>query len=270
MTHANDTLIVFVPMAYLVALGAYLVRKRAPEALDARTPLLATGLALVLHGALLGVRFAMIGQLPWTNVFDVLSALAFLMTLTYALVEAASRVAATGPDLLPMPFLLVVYACAFGPHEPLGNPVTHTSRFVLHTVPAVSAVAALLVSGLYGVLYLRLAKAIKRKDFGPLFQRLPNLEILARMNFWAATIGFLLVTLGIFVGAIIAGDISGGVDVTNPKIAMTYLVWTLLLVPMIGKLTGRWPDRATARISVITVGLIVASILTATVMFLLG
>jgi ABC-type uncharacterized transport system permease subunit len=268
---ANAALLVLVPVTYLCALFAYctLVIRQDEEA-RGRMPLALTTLALVLHGALLGVRYALIDQLPWTNVFDVLSALAFLMTLTYVLVEAASRVPSTGLDLLPMPFALVTYAAAFGPHLPVANPTTDTPRFVLHTVPAVSAVAALLVSGLYGILYLRLAAAIRRKDFGSLFRRLPNLEILARMNFWAASIGFLLVTLGIFVGARMAGDLSGGVDIREPKIAMTYVIWTVLLLPMTGRLIGRWSDRATALVSVLTVGLIVASILVATVMYFLG
>ncbi|MEE9393153.1 MAG: cytochrome c biogenesis protein CcsA [Planctomycetota bacterium] len=265
----NQALIILVPLAYLSTLFAYARRMTGDfEAPKPKRPITFLGLALLAHAVLLVSRYLIIDQLPWTNSFDVLSSLGFLMAFTYLLVEVATRVSLTGIDLLWLPFCLVTYAFAFGPIEPLANDKTDSSEFVLHTVPAVSALAALLVSGLYGLLYLRLSRAIKNKNFGNLFRRMPSLENLARMNLWAAAMGFLLVTVGIGVGATIYSDTIGRLDVFEPKIFMTLFVWTMLLLPLGGKLSGRWSDRATALVSVIMVGVIVLSILVATLPFI--
>lgn len=264
MSGMQHALQVLTPMLYLIALVAYWSqRDRDDDARFRRLPLALAAIALVAHAGLLALRWDAIDQLPWTNVFDVMSSLAFLMAVTYVVVELASRVAATGFHLLVAPFAMVTYACAFGPRDPIARPHDHEAEFVLHTVPAVSALAALSVSGIYGFLHLRLARAMRRKDFGGLFRRLPSLEVLARMNLWAAAVGFLLVTAGIGVGASLYDEMKGPLDLLEPKVFMTLLVWTVLLMPMFGKLTGRWSDRATAIVSVVTVGLIFASILAA-------
>ena len=261
MNDANDALQVFVPLCYAAAWTAYWLAIRSPGLLKPRTPITFCIIALVMHGGQLAVRGRILGQLPWTTYYDSLSALGFLMTLTYLLVELTTRVPATGYDLLPWPFVMATYAAAFGPHLPHPHAQLNNPLFALHTVPAIGGLAAVLVSGVYGVLYLRLERAIRAKKFTGLFARLPDLEVLARMNFFAALIGFLLVTAAIGWGATLYGDLFSRVDVTEPKIFLTLLVWAVLLVPAIGRFLKSWPDRATARLSVVTAGLALATIL---------
>ena len=108
---------------------------------------------------------------------------------------------------------------------------------------------------------LRLERTMLRKGFEePIFKRLPNLDVLSRMNWTAAAIGFVLVTAAIGWGASWYGDEFGRVNILEPKIFLTLVIWTALLAPLIGRPINRWPDRATAVLSVFVMAIAAISI----------
>ncbi len=251
MMRANNALLVLTPLFYMAAFLAYRARLGKDRTRRFNRPILALIAALSSHFALLFVRGTLVGQPPWTTYYDTFSALAFLMTLTYAIVEIICREASTGFDFLPVPFAFVTYAAAFGPHVPVENPLLDSELFTMHTVPAIGGIAALLVGGFYGTLYLRLSKAMQEKRFGNLFQRMPDMETLARMNFAALVVGLVLVTLAIGWGATWYSDVFQELDILQPKIAFTLAIWLILLLPVVGKLLKRWSDRWTALCSVL-------------------
>ena len=261
MIRANNALLVLVPLFYMAAFLAYRARLGARRTRRFNRPIHVLGAALLLHLSLIVVRGALIGQAPWTTYYDTFSALAFLMTLTYALVEVSCRNASTGYDFLPVPFALIVYSTAFGPHVPRQNPLLDSDFFIMHTVPAIGGMASLLVGGFYGSLYLRLARAMQQKRFGGLYERLPDMETLARMNYAALAVGFVLVTAAIGWGASWYGDVFQQVDITQPKIAFTLVIWLILFVPVVGRFFRSWSDRWTALSSVVVMILVGLTIL---------
>ncbi len=261
MSELNDSLRVLVPLFYQAAVFAYWLRAEVSGRHPRGIPILVTVAALLMHLLLLIARGRMVEQAPWTTYYDTLSALAFVMTATYMIVELISRSPSTGLDLLPLPAILVTYACAFGPAEPRAFPVSEHAPFVLHTVPAIGGIAAILVSGMYGLLYLRLERAMRQKRFGRLFERLPDLETLSRMNYAALVVGLVLVTAAIGWGATWYGDLFEKIQLTEPKIMFTLIVWVILLFPVFGKLTRRWTDRATALTAVVSMSIVAISIL---------
>ncbi|MFT7620528.1 MAG: HemX protein [Planctomycetota bacterium] len=268
MSTANNALQVLTPMMYMLAFMAYRVRLGHDRTRRWSRPILILLLALGFHLAHLVVRGMMIGQAPWTTYFDTYSALAFLMTLTYAAVEITCRDSSTGYDFLPAPIILVTYSTAFGPHIPKQNPMLDSDLFAMHTVPAIGGMAALIVGGFYGLLYLRLARAIKEKRFDDLFKRLPDMETLARMNYVALVVGFILVTAAIGWGATWYRDVFQQLNILEPKIAFTLIIWVVLFLPVIGRMLKRWSDRWTAYCSVVILGLVGMTILISMLPFL--
>lgn len=258
---ANNAFQVLTPMVYMLAFMAYRLRLGQERTKRFNKPILILMLALGFHLSHLIVRGMIIGQPPWTTYFDTYSALAFLMTLTYAAVELTCRDASTGYDFLPAPIILLTYSTAFGPHVPKENPMLDSDLFAMHTVPAIGGMAALIVGGFYGLLYLRLARAIKEKRFEGLFKRLPDMETLARMNYVALVVGFILVTAAIGWGAAWYSDVFEKVNIFEPKIAFTLIIWLVLFLPVIGRMLNRWSDRWTAFCSVIILGLVGMTIL---------
>ena len=86
---------------------------------------------------------------------------------------------------------------------------------------------------------------------------MPTLDILGRMNFWAAATGVFLITAGIGWGATWYGDLFERVNVAEPKIALVLTIWTLLMVTVIAQAARRLPDHLAAKISVAIMGLVV-------------
>lgn len=260
MNATNDALEVLVPLFYLATLFAYW-REVDGSPIGGIWARIMPWTTLAAHGVLLWVRGSILGQAPWTTYYDTLSALALVMLLTYVVVEAVTRIRSTGVDLLPVPFVMATYAAAFGPHVPKANPMLDSPNFLAHTLPAIGGIAAIIVSGIYGMLYLRLESTMRRKEFEErIFRRLPNLDVLSRMNTYAAAIGLFLVTVAIGCGASWYGDEFGRLNVLEPKIFLTLLIWVALLLPPLGRLVSRWPDRATAVVTVITMFIAVVSI----------
>jgi HemX protein len=259
----NGALVVLTPLFYLGAVFAYWYGTKSEGGAKSRAGIVLAAAALGLHALLFTARAAILGHFPLTTVYDSLSFLALVMTAMYVLIEAFSRVRTTGLYLVILPCALTTFACAVGPHEPKPNPTFVTPFFLLHVIPAGGGIAAIVVSACYGILYLRLAHAIQKKHWDGLFRRLPDLAILARMNFWAGVLGLLLMTAAIGWGATWYGDLFDQVRVTEPKIFMTLLIWTILLVPVGGKLARRFSDRATAKVAVVSLGLLVVSIVMA-------
>ncbi len=246
----NQALLVFLPVAYGGTVTWYWLSVRGPDLIPRWRPQAWLVATVVLHAILLVVRTSLLGQLPWTTYYDTLLALSFLMSLTYLLVEFSAREASTGMDLLPWPFVMVLYAAMFGHVEPKPNPALDSPFFAMHTIPAIGGIAAILVSGIYGGMYLKLERVIRGKRFGQFFERMPTLDVLSRMNFVAAATGLTLVTAAIGWGATWYGEMFQQVNIFEPKIFLTLICWTVLLVLVIGRLSRRWPDRLTALLSV--------------------
>ena len=95
-----------------------------------------------------------------------------------------------------------------------------------HVITAALACAAVVLSGLYGFLYLLLLRQMKRQTFGALFQRLPDLTQLAQMTRRSALAGFGGLALGVNVGFAIAHSTgTSGFHYADPTVALVLGVW---------------------------------------------
>ncbi|MCL4550393.1 MAG: cytochrome c biogenesis protein, partial [Bacteroidetes bacterium] len=72
----------------------------------------------------------------------------------------------------------------------------------LHVISALLGYSGIIISAVYGVLFWLLYRNLKENKFGLIFNRLPSLEILEKLSFYAAVIGFILLTLAIVIGII--------------------------------------------------------------------
>lgn len=97
---------------------------------------------------------------------------------------------------------------------------------IVHVLTSVVAVAALVLSGIHGLLYLVLLRQMRARTFGLLFRGLPHLDILARMTRGAALTGFVGLTVGLNVGIWIAHrDFASGFHYRAAEIAFSIFLW---------------------------------------------
>ena len=121
----------------------------------------------------------------------------------------------------------------------------------LHAVPAALAYTALSLGGVYGLLHLVAQHNLKQHRFGPLFDRLPPLELLGKLTWWALLHGFGFMTVSIATG-MLSAHVQG--HVMDPKLATKIAIgsfaWVIGLVAILGKTAGKW---SMSRISLIAV-----------------
>lgn len=269
MANLIQALTVFLPSGYLIAALLYAMAfagKAGPDVRRYRTPLLRT--LTLLHLALLSAHGIAAGGFPVFDGWLSLSSVAFALVTLFAVVTWRHDQATVGALVLLVVAALQMLASMFGPTDSIalersGQAAAATG---VHVVTAAVACAALILSGLYGFLYLTLLRQMKRQTFGAIFRQLPDLTQLVRMTRRAALAGFLGMTLGVNVGIGVAhakGTV--GFQYTDPIVLLTLSVWLHFgLIAFSGKIRGLTAQRASmAAVAGLTV--LVATLLLAVI-----
>lgn len=228
MNPVAQALATLLPVLYLVATGLYgmeLGGPRAPQPRRARHVL--SAVLLLAHLSWMLATWKSLGHFPVVDLWSTLSFLALSLMLVYLPLEWCTGASATGVFVLGFAFLVQLTASCFA--QPLQeSDLGRSSFFAVHVTTTVLAVASLLLSGFFGGLYLLLLGQIRSGQFGVFFRRLPDLESLSRLNRGAASLGFVLLTVGLNVGIWWAH--SGAVeqlDYLDPKVLPVVVLWVI-------------------------------------------
>jgi ABC-type uncharacterized transport system permease subunit len=80
---------------------------------------------------------------------------------------------------------------------------------------------------------------LKGNKFGLVFNRLPSLEILEKLNFYSAIIGFVLLSAAMAIGIIWLPGAFPKFSYFDPKLVCTFIVWVIYGCGISSKLFGR-------------------------------
>lgn len=181
---------------------------------------------VLLHALWFGVRAQLVSGFPVIDLASTVSAVVFASAVLYGLLARSVQHAGSGGIILGLMFVAQLLSSALGnmaptPREqPLGNPQ------LLHIATMVLALAAVLVSGVHGALYLLLLRSMKRREFGGRLSHLPDLDLLARITRGGALTGFLCITIGMNVGIYLAHrEQLPGFGYRRGEVLLTMLLW---------------------------------------------
>jgi ABC-type transport system involved in cytochrome c biogenesis permease subunit len=190
----------------------------------------------VLHTGYLSVEAFRIGPLLFSEVQGATTFFSWAVVLVYLITEAVTRIRALGSFLIPMALLALLLGLALPPDSAHVLPPLTSFWLITHVVLAFLGNAAFALTFCGGIMYLIQDSYLKTKQWGGFSSRLPSLEMLDRVNFWALAFGLPLLTQGIITGAIWARYARGSLWIwertTWPLIVM-WGIYTLLFV-------GRW------------------------------
>ncbi|MDP3829990.1 MAG: cytochrome c biogenesis protein CcsA, partial [Ignavibacteriaceae bacterium] len=128
--------------------------------------------------------------------------------------------------------------------------VLRSNLLGVHVFHALLGYAGITISAVYGFLYLTLYKEIKTNKFGLIFDRLPNLEILERLSFSSAVIGFIALSIATTIGLIWLPQAFPDFSYADPKLIVTFIVWLMYGVGIILKTTGQWRGKKVVVLSI--------------------
>ena len=225
--------------------------------------------AILLHLAFLvlwGIHF---GAPPLMNNHEVLSVVVLASVIVYWVVELISRDRRAGVFVFLLIFLLQYTSSAFLvgliTTQSASEAIPRGGWGRLHVLPASLAYTALVFAAVYAMLYLVGRRNLKLHRFGLLFDRLPPLELLGRMSWYALLGGFALMTVTMLTGAIFFSQMNRPEELqfkVIAKIVIGSIAWVVCAVAVLGKYLGKWPVLTVSRVAVAGCLLILALFIT--------
>ena len=255
----------WLPLVLYVAAGvAYAIHfsRRQPAVGRLATTLLLGG-ALV-HTFVIGMQTMEVRHVPFANPSRAISTFVWLLALSYLYLEMTTDERAMGVFILPIVVALMVIP-ALDPGIERADPLLDSPWFWVHTSSLLFAYASFALAGVLGVIYVLQFKAIKKKQLGFFYTRLPSLQILDVMNSRAVTVGWFFMTVGMVVGFIWATQAQAAApydprlqsfSVADPKILFAVLAWTLYSFAVIARRTMGWHGRKAAWLSAAGFGIV--------------
>lgn len=130
-------------------------------------------------------------------------------------------------------------------------PLLQGPFFALHIGALFLSLGLLALAFTAGALFLFLERRIKSKQrMRGIWQDMPALTILDRINAVCALTAFPLYTVGIVAGLAWAPPVFGSLLIGDPKEVVSLLVWLLLAILFHNRLANGWKGRKPARLAV--------------------
>ena len=241
------------PILWLrVALGCYAVGllyalvalTRSSDLLN-RIALHAAYLGMVFHFVSLTDAFLQGGQMAMVSVHNAESVLGFLIMVVFLLVYMVYQTTSPGIVVFPVVFLLTFISATGEAPFLLTSSTMRTGWLFAHIALIFTGYAALVLSFGASLLYLVQERALKSKQRGVL-SRLPALEVIDEIGFRSLLLGFPFMTLGLVAGTVVAQSTFGRVDLLDPKILLSLLMWAVYLILLYTRWSAGWRGRRAA------------------------
>jgi len=243
MTPIIHTINILLPLLYLGTFLVYFYDFMKGEKKFVNVKRLFIFITLFLHLSYLLLRTIAFDHPPITNVFEIFTVLAFSILFSYYLLELVTDIRGTGPFIIIISFVFQLISSLFIADQVEVRDVLKNNLLGIHVISALLGYSGFTISAVYGFLYLVLYKDLKHNRFGLIFNRLPNLEVLERLSFYSAVIGFILLTISITIGIIWLPKAFPEFSYLDPKLIGSGLVWILYCVGIVSKTIIKWSGK---------------------------
>jgi cytochrome c-type biogenesis protein CcsB len=238
-------------LLYGAATAGYLVFLIRQNPKAARAAVYVFGAGFAVHLAAVGLRTAVLGQLPVLNLGDSFGFFSLVLAGGYLLVSWRYRQPAVGVLASPLTLGLLIVSLLLPVGPRTAGPLYMSLWLTLHLAAVFGGYGCFGLAFLSGCLYLVQENRIKAKRLGPITRRLPSLSVLDEMNHRCLVIGFFLLTLGIITGAALAQTAFGAWWRWDPKEVWTLISWLIYAALLHQRVTVGWRGRRAAILSIL-------------------
>ncbi|MGH3320163.1 MAG: c-type cytochrome biogenesis protein CcsB [Streptosporangiaceae bacterium] len=211
-----------------------------------------------LHVAEIVTRGLAAGRLPWGNMYEFTSVLAFAAVTAYLVLLARQRVRFLGlfvmiPVVLGLGLDVTVLYTSAGP---LG-PALQSYWLGIHVTAAVTAAGIFMVASVATALYVVVDQHERRTASGGtaalsrLARKLPTTDVLDRVAYRTIAFGFPIWTFAVIAGAIWAGSAWGKFWGWDPKEVWALITWLIYAAYLHARSTAGWRGRKAAYIALL-------------------
>jgi ABC-type uncharacterized transport system permease subunit len=206
----------------------------------------AMSLGMVFHFVSLTESVLLSGQLTLTSVHNSESLLALLIMGAFMIVYLVYRTTSPGIVVFPLVFVLTFVAATGQQPFLLTSPGLRTGWLFAHIALIFTGYAALFLSFGASLLYLVQEHSLKSKKPAGILLRLPALEVIDEIGYRSLLLGFPFMTLGLIAGTVVAQATFGRVNLLDPKILLSVLMWVVYMVMLYTRWNAGWRGRRAA------------------------
>lgn len=182
---------------------------------------------LFIHLVYFVLRIVSYGHAPITNIYEILTLLAFSITLGYLFIEVRTKIAGTGFFILLIAGIMQLISSIFIEELIYINPILRNNILGFHVAFVLIGYSSITLSGIFGLLYLLLYRAIKYNKYGSFYKRLPSLQMLEELTHNSLVFGYIFLTLTIVIGVFWLPHSILNFSYTDPKLVATFSIWML-------------------------------------------
>ena len=235
---------------YLLGTAGYLLFIIFQNKRVARVSYGVLGFGFLIHTLAIALWVGQSRSLPVQTLGESLSFFAWAVMGVFLIVELRFGILVLGSFLSPLASVLMISSSFFPLQPGPANPLLKQFWLIVHVATIFIGNGVFAVAFLAGIMYLIQERQIKSKRFGPFYYRLPSLEVLDALNYNCLIVGFPLLTLGMFSGAVFAQYTLGSFWRWDPKEVWSLFTWLLYAALLHGRLVSGWRGRRSAMISI--------------------
>jgi cytochrome c-type biogenesis protein CcsB len=205
----------------------------------------------VCHTGVLIGKYVQTGYIPVHSLHDTLSTFGWAVIGVFLILQIRFHLMVLGALVAPLASLAVIISSIL-PRPPIElAPFVQDLWRTLHMATLVLGNAAFAIACLVSILYLIQEKAIKGKNQGFFFRRLPSLKLLDSTGYASLIVGFPLLTFGIISGVIYAQTVRGRFWSWDPKEIFAVITWLVYAALLHERLAVGWQGRRAALMTII-------------------
>lgn len=236
MSETISTLNFLLPLLYLTTFAVYIYNFFTEQKAVGNFKRIILFITIIVHVSYLLARSVEYNHPPITSKFEIFSLIACSIAFSYFVLELMTDIRGTGAFIILFSVVFQLISSIFVEPTYKVPEVLRNRLLGLHVMSALLGYSGIIISAVYGVLFWLLYRNLKENQFGLIFNRLPSLEILEKLSYYAALIGFALLTVAIVIGIIWLPSAFPHFSYLDPKLTGTLFVW---LVYGIG-ITSKW------------------------------
>ena len=240
-------------MSYVMGFGYSVYSLVADKFLTPRMTFWAICAGFLFTNVFLFQRGHAIGRCPITNSFEVLVFMTWSMVLIYLVIGSGYRLSLMGAFTAPVASILLFFAVALSPGEPVAQKIAVNPWLEAHTSFSMVACGAFALACIAGAMFLVQEQQLKTRQPSSIFFRLPPITELSIANSRLLWLGFILFTVGIGTGFLIGGRINW------IQAAWSILVWGVYGGIIIARIRHAVAAKWVAALSIIAFSLLLST-----------
>ncbi len=238
-------------IAYLISALSFVIFSINKNVFLAKSAIFLAIFGFLSHTATLIFRWVISGFPPMSNLYESMSLFAWAIVLIFLILEFKFKFQIIGTFIMPFAFLVTGYASLLDSSVKPLMPALQSYWLFIHVITCFLSYACFACAFFLGIMYLMQERQVKLKHIGKLFERLPSLDVMDKINYNMVLLGFVLLTAGILTGSIWAQQAWGNWWSWDPKETWSFITWLVYAAYLHARFNSGWRGKRAAILSII-------------------